>query len=165
MRQHQQRLAFDLEVPVRHGHGGLLMAAGDELGALVAAIVEQRFMERAEAGTGVCTDVLKAERLDDVDHEVRSGALIFQNAEFGGRNTFGLLGHQRRYGPGRSVGNLLLSFRRGGTGHHGGGSGTGAFQKIPAAGGCFPRFSRWSLHTTALYYNNDVAKRWGILCP
>src|ERR1700681_3639137 len=118
------------------------MAAGDELGALVAAIVEQRFVERAEAGTGVCADVLKPERLDDVDHEVRSGALIFEDAEFGGRNTFGLFGHQWRYGPGRGVGKLLLSFRWGGTGHQDGGSRTGAFQKIPATGGGFPRFSR-----------------------
>ena len=44
----EQRLAFDLGVAVAHGDGGLFVAAGDEFGHLVAAVIDQRFVEAAE---------------------------------------------------------------------------------------------------------------------
>ena len=160
MRQDKKRLAFDLGVAMRHCHRRFLMAAGDELGTLISAVVEQRFVERAEAGTRIRADVLKAERLDDVDHEVRSGALIFEDLDVGGHYALGFLGHQRRGGTGRKLGDLLLWLLRfgcSGTSHQGGGSRARASQKIPAAYRRFLRFSRRAgisilpLHTSVLY--------------
>ena len=68
--EHRHRLAFDLEVAVRHGDRRLLVAAGDELRRRVAAVVDERLVDAAEARAGVGRDVLEVERLEDVDHEV-----------------------------------------------------------------------------------------------
>ena len=46
-------LAFHLAVTVRHRDGRLLMAAGNELGRVILAIVHDGFMEAPEAGPWV----------------------------------------------------------------------------------------------------------------
>ena len=49
VRQDGHRLALGLEVRVRHRHRGLFVAARDELRHLVAAVVDDRFVNAAEA--------------------------------------------------------------------------------------------------------------------
>ena len=49
------------------------MAAGEEFRGLIAAVVNNRLVQRAESRTGICGDVLEAERFDDVHHEIRAG--------------------------------------------------------------------------------------------
>ena len=61
VRQHHQRLAFDLEVAVRHRHRRFFVAAGDQLRSLVAAVVDQRFVQPAEAGPGIRADVIEVQ--------------------------------------------------------------------------------------------------------
>jgi hypothetical protein len=76
MRCDEHRLAFGFEVPVRHGDGRLLVHAGDQLGALVAAIVDDRLVQTAEARTGIGGDILEAECLQHVHHEVGAAPLV-----------------------------------------------------------------------------------------
>ena len=85
VREYGDGLAFDLRVPVSHGHGGLFVAAGDEFGTFVPAIVDHRFVQAAEARSGIRADVLDAQRLDDVDHEIGAGAAFREDFEPGGR--------------------------------------------------------------------------------
>jgi len=73
---HHDGFAFDLGEAVGHGDGGFLVAAGEEFRGAVAAVVDDRFVERAEGGAGVGADVLDAEGLDDIDHEVGAGAFV-----------------------------------------------------------------------------------------
>ena len=75
VREHASGLAFDLRIAVAHADRRFLMAAGDELGLLVAAI-DRPIHPAAEAGAGVGEDVLESrEPFQAVDHEVRSGAI------------------------------------------------------------------------------------------
>ena len=74
MREHDERLAFDLRVAVRHRHGGFFVEARQELRLRVAAVIDDRLLQTAEARARVAADVRDAERLDDVDHEVRPAA-------------------------------------------------------------------------------------------
>ncbi len=69
----RHRLPFHLEVAVGHGHRRLFMAAGDELRHRVAAVVDDRLVNAAEARAGIRRDVLEVQRLEDVDHEVAAG--------------------------------------------------------------------------------------------
>ncbi len=68
-------LAGRLRVAVRHRDRRLFVHAGEELGLLVAAIVDERLLQAAEARAGVRRHVFEVERLDDVDHEIGAGAL------------------------------------------------------------------------------------------
>src|SRR5262245_26308521 len=52
------------------------MTTGQPLGALVAAIINDGFLETAEARPRVCGAVFHAQRLEDIHHEVRAGLLI-----------------------------------------------------------------------------------------
>jgi hypothetical protein len=70
--ERHQRLAGNLEVAVAHRDGGFLVHAGEELRHLVAAVVDERLVDAAVARGAVRRAVLDAERLDDVDHEVRA---------------------------------------------------------------------------------------------
>ena len=71
--ERQQRLAGDLEVAVRHADRGFLMRAGEELRHLVAAVVDQRLVDAAEARSAVRRQIFDVERLDDIDHEIGAG--------------------------------------------------------------------------------------------
>ena len=75
---HQQRLAFDLEVPVRHRHRRFFVAAGEELRLRIVGVVDDRLLQTAEARPGVGADIFEAERLDDVDHEIGATASLRQ---------------------------------------------------------------------------------------
>ena len=85
VREYGDGLALDLGVPVSHGHGGLFVAAGDEFGAFVPAVVDDGFVQAAEARSGIGADVLDAQRLDDVDHEIGAGAAFGEDFEPGRR--------------------------------------------------------------------------------
>ena len=69
--EREHRLAFDLGVAVRHRDRRLLMAARQQLRRLVLAVVDDRFVQPFEARSRVGGDVLEADALDDVEHEVR----------------------------------------------------------------------------------------------
>jgi len=66
------RLARDLGVAMRHGDGDLFVQAHDEFGLGVLAVVQQRFLQAAERRGGEAGDVVDAEGLDRIDHEVRA---------------------------------------------------------------------------------------------
>ena len=63
MREYGQRLALDLGVAVGHADRRFLVAAGEELGIAIAAVVDHRFVQGAEAGAGIGADVLDAQDL------------------------------------------------------------------------------------------------------
>ena len=63
-------LAFYLGVALRHREGNLLVRAGDDLGPLVHAIVDDRFVQSAEVRRGVHRQIIEVERLEHVDHEI-----------------------------------------------------------------------------------------------
>ena len=94
--QHRHRLAFGLEVAVRHRHRGLFVAAGDELRRRVAAVVDDRLVDAAEARSRVGRDIFEVERLDDVDHEVAAWSVGGQHVDVGRR--IGLARRCRRRG-------------------------------------------------------------------
>ncbi len=77
--KHAQWLAFDLCVSVGHGNRGLFMAARDQFGTAVLSIIDDRFMQRPEAGARVGADILDAERFDYIDHEVGSRTIRGQD--------------------------------------------------------------------------------------
>src|SRR5690242_10296862 len=56
--EYAQRLAFNLGVTMGHGDRRLFMAAGDEFGIAVAAVVDHRFMESPETRPCHGTNVL-----------------------------------------------------------------------------------------------------------
>jgi len=70
--QGQERLAGGLEVAVRHRDRRFLVHAGQEFGFLVAAVIDQRLVQAAEARRRVRRQIFEIERLDDIDHEVRA---------------------------------------------------------------------------------------------
>ncbi len=70
--QHHQRLAGGLEVAMGHADRRFFVGAGDEFRLLVAAVVDQRLVQGAEARSRVGDDIVDVEGLDHVDHEVRS---------------------------------------------------------------------------------------------
>ena len=83
MCEHRERLAFDLVVAVRHGDRRLFMAARDQLGLAVAAVVDDRFVQSAEARAGVRADIVNAERFDHVDHIVGTAAALREDLGLG----------------------------------------------------------------------------------
>ncbi len=128
MGHHHHRLAFDLRVAVRHGHRRLFVKAGQQLRRAVAAVIDDRFVQCGERGPGIGGDVLEAERLDHVDHEVGARAIGGVDVGGGGR------GFRRLRG-------LSLS-RRGlsgqGSGHQGRGTGRGVLQESATPGSHLP---------------------------
>jgi hypothetical protein len=70
MADHGERLARHLGVALSHVDRDLLMRTGDDLGLGVAAVVDQRLMQAAEARGAVHREVVDVERLEHVDHEV-----------------------------------------------------------------------------------------------
>ncbi len=68
--EHRHRLAFRLEISVSHGHRRFFVAAGQELRHLIAAVVDDRLVNAAEARAWVRGDVLDVQRLEYVHHEV-----------------------------------------------------------------------------------------------
>src|SRR5437879_8252335 len=121
------------------------MAASDVLRGLVASIVDRRFVQCTEAGTRIREDVLEAQRLEDVHHEVRSGAIAGLNVDGGYRTAFGLLGRRCRN---RARLGLLGIGSQGFRNQRRGASGR-AFQKITTANRSFLGFHR---DTSRLYY-------------
>jgi hypothetical protein len=68
------RLAGRLGVALRHVRRRFLVQAGDDLGILVARVIDDGFLQTAETRRGVDRDVLQADGLQHVRHEVRAGA-------------------------------------------------------------------------------------------
>ena len=76
------RLPLDLEVAVRHRHRRFLVAARDHLRTRVAAVVDDRFVQAAEGRSGIRTDVLDAERFEDVEHVIGAARPLRQETGF-----------------------------------------------------------------------------------
>ena len=90
VREDGERLAFNLRVSMGHRDGGFFMTASDELGILVATVVDHGFMKASKGRARISAHVLDPERLDDVDHEVRASAIRRENIEGSRRVKFGL---------------------------------------------------------------------------
>lgn len=116
---HHHGLAFDLGVAVRHRDRGLFVAAREQLRHAVAAVVDQRFVQGAERPARVGRDVLDAERLDHVHHEIGPGAI----------DVVGIVRHHHRRGRGSRRWRLAL--RRKGRRHESGGTRRGFGEKPP----------------------------------
>ena len=107
--QGQQRLARDLEIAVRHGDGRFFVHASDVFRHLVAAVVDQRLMQRAETRGAIRRHVFDVERLDDIDHEIGTGLArdtrhLLRHVGFGGDGMRGRRQRRRqpcRHAPGR----------------------------------------------------------------
>ncbi len=111
MRADQRGLAFDLGVAVGRGHRALFVHEGDELGIAVAAVIDHRFMDAAEAGAGRGEQVFKAEGFEDVDHVVRARPLDDLDVDGGdGRGSSVFNGSLR--GTGRQGGGASAGFLR-----------------------------------------------------
>jgi hypothetical protein len=74
---------------MRHRHRGFLMRAGEEFGFFVAAVIDQGFVQAADAVRRIARHVVDIERFDDIDHKV------------GGGRAFGLHRYAWRSGFGR----------------------------------------------------------------
>ena len=72
---HQHRLPFDVGVAVRDADRRLLVTARQQLRRFVAAVVDERLVQRPEARSGVGGDVLEAQRLEYIHHEIGSRAI------------------------------------------------------------------------------------------
>ena len=81
------RLAFDLRVSVCHRDRRLFMAAGQQLRRLVATVIDDRLMQRTERRSWIRGDIFDAQRLDGIQHEVRSGPVGRVNIDARGRGT------------------------------------------------------------------------------
>ena len=121
---HAHRFARGLGIAVRHGGGRLFVQAGDDLGILVAGVVDDGLLQAAEAGCRIDRDVLQSDGFQHVRHEVRAGV----------RDE----GFARQFGGG-GFGRGLRAFGRslGGSGDFGAGGNRGAgdrgaFQKRAA---------------------------------
>ena len=68
---------------MRHAHGRLFMAAGNELRLLIAAVIDDRFVQGAESIARLGADVFKVEGLEDVHHEVGTGTIDRQDLRAG----------------------------------------------------------------------------------
>ena len=68
--EYQQWFAGNFEITVRERDRRFLMRAGEKFRFLVAAVVDQRFMQPTKTLRGIARDVIDIERLDDIDHEV-----------------------------------------------------------------------------------------------
>src|SRR5262245_53464055 len=58
MAEHQQRLTGNLEIAVRHRHVRFLMRASQKLRFLVAAIIDEGFVQSAKTLCGIARDIL-----------------------------------------------------------------------------------------------------------
>jgi hypothetical protein len=67
---HGQRLAFDLGVAMAHRHRDFLVRTGENLRLDVAAMVDDGFVEAAEARGAIHREIIDIQRLEHVDHEV-----------------------------------------------------------------------------------------------
>ncbi len=61
VREHRQRLAFDLCVAVSHGDGRLFVTAGDELRIFISSIVNNRFVNTSETRPWIGANIFKAQ--------------------------------------------------------------------------------------------------------
>ena len=70
--EHAQRPSGDLVIAMRHRGCLLFMNAGQQFRGLIAAIVDDGLVNAPEAGAGVGGDVVEAQALDHVHHEIRA---------------------------------------------------------------------------------------------
>jgi hypothetical protein len=66
---HRHRLAFDFGVALRHMHADILVHASDDF-RLVVAVIDDRFVQAAIARRAIDREILDAQRVEYVGHEV-----------------------------------------------------------------------------------------------
>jgi hypothetical protein len=130
---HGDRLAFDLGVALRHVDGDLLVRAGEDF-RLVAAVVDDRLVQAAEARGAVHRQVVEVEGLEHVDHELAAARGLVHRV--GGRRQ--ALG-RRQPGPGHGglevgAGRCRLRVRGGRGGERGGAGERGALEEFAPVG-------------------------------
>ena len=79
----RHRFARNLGIAMRHCDGAFLVQAHDEFGLGVHAVIEQRFLQAPEGRCRQAGDVIDAERLDDIHHEIRTAARLGQRRPVG----------------------------------------------------------------------------------
>ena len=85
MAERHQRLAGHLEIAVRHADRGFLMHAGEKFRIFVAAVIDQRLMNAAEARGAVRWEIFEVQGLDDIDHEIGTSDALDATQVFRGR--------------------------------------------------------------------------------
>ena len=66
---------------MRHRHGDFFVETGDELGVLVAGVIDDRFLQAAGIGVRIDRDVFEAEWLQHVHHEVGAVLLVVDDLD------------------------------------------------------------------------------------
>ena len=164
VREDQHRLAFDLGIAVRHGDRRFLVRAGVPF---QIRIVDQRFVQPAEAGTRVGGDLGDAETLDDIDHVVGTGGTL-QNRHF---RRHALLHARIRYRTdraGRAIGlarRLRLAGQR--RSHRSDAGNAGAFQETaPTEFGWIASIGHFSLPILRTFADSlrQARRRWKSQC-
>src|SRR6185369_11836189 len=87
-------------IPMGHRCRRLLVRAREPFGTLIAAVIDERFLKPTEARPGICGAVFDAERLEDIDHEVRTRFLVPHDLDWRIRLRLLGLGRGRGYGHG-----------------------------------------------------------------
>ena len=70
MADHGHRLAFDLGVAMTHRDRDFLVRTGENLRLDVAAVIDDGFVETAEARGAIHREIIDIQRLEHVDHEI-----------------------------------------------------------------------------------------------
>jgi len=73
---HGHRLAFHFGIALRDLDRDLLVRAGEDFGLGVLSVVDQRFVDAAEARSAGHRQIIEIERLEHIDHEVRAGRCL-----------------------------------------------------------------------------------------
>jgi hypothetical protein len=111
---HGHRLAFHLGIALRDVDRDLLVRAGEDFGLGVLSVVDQRFVDAAEARSAGHRQIIEIERLEHIHHEVPAGRCLRHWISYGrqrvGRDLLGSRHGRLEVGPRR--GDLRLGGAR-----------------------------------------------------
>src|SRR5215475_2992777 len=162
--KYSDRLPFDLRIAVRNADRRLFVAARDELRFLIASIVDDRLMERPEAGARIRTSIFNVERSEHIHHEIRPAVVRREHIHFGRRRAFGSCILQRRRNAGWCY---RCSYSRRGYGAETCSSG-GAFQETTAGGRELTGLAHLNLHFSLVFEADCMTVYWSFKpkeCP
>lgn len=72
----EDRLAFDLGIALRHRDRDFFVQAGEPFGRGILAVIDEGFLQAAEARARHRGDVFDAQGLPRIDHEIRAAGLL-----------------------------------------------------------------------------------------
>jgi hypothetical protein len=121
------------------------VTARDELGILVAGVVDHRFVQTAETRTRHCAHVFEVERFENVHHEVGAGAVDGEHFT-GCRWWIALHGREWECARRRGRGSRRVCGERACTGQGAGSRRYSLEELSPSNGSLFPRARvRWAV--------------------